>query len=203
MRAAASARSSAAGSTVEELEHLLTVARARVRQLGAAVDAEEGSLVHASLSEAEETAVAARRPGHEAGARPTGQRLSAQVAQSEENLRKEHEKFRALFNDGDVRLALAVEQGVDSYHADVRTLRRLGNPAHGGVPHARAQASTNLRNLDAERQRLAEAVRSLTEEQKALADEARVAAQSKQTLVDALRRRDAMRAKGVHKKHPL
>ena len=179
---------------IEELEQQLSVARARVRQLAAAVEAEEGTLVHASLAEAEEKAAAEHGAGRPAGPRPTEERLRARVAQAEKLLRKEHVKFQGLLADDNVRLALAVEQGVSSYYDDVQTVRRRGNPAHGPVPHTLAQAGTALKKLQAERARLADVVRSLSEEQEALAAEARVAAQSKDTIVDALRRRDALRA---------
>ena len=185
--------------SVEEYEGALQNAKARVRKLAAAVEAEEGTLVRTALEEAEETAAAAQglkpvtRPAALQGPRPTEQRLRSQVAQAEVMLRKEHDKFKALLADGNVRLALAVEQGVDSYYEDVRTVRRRGNPVHGPT-QAVAQASSALRKLNGERGRLADAVRALNEESEALDAEARVVAQSKQTLIDALRRRDAMHA---------
>lgn len=186
----------------EELDQLLTVAKARVRQLAAAVEAEEGALVNASLAVAEEDAAAELGAGRQVGPRPTEQRLRARVTQAEQLLKKEHEKFKELLDDGNVRLALAVEQQVDDYFTDVRTIRRRGNSVHGPVPQLLEQASASLRKLQAERARITEAVRSLSEEQEALAREARIAEQSKATLVDALRRRDAMRATRHSAGHP-
>jgi hypothetical protein len=178
-------------SSSESLELELQQARARVQRLAAAIAAEEGALVRTALAEAEESAAAERAPTHNAlrGPRPTEQRLRAQVTQAEQLLRQEHEKLKALLADSNVRLALAVEHGVDNYYTDVRTVRRRDNPAHGPA-QATAQAGTALRRLNAERSRLADAVRSLDEEGEALAAERRAVDKVKRDLVDALRRRD-------------
>ena len=172
----------------EELEGLLHNARARVRRLAAAVEPEEGTLVHTALTEAEEHAAAEQgpaRPGGAKGPRPTEQRLKAQITHAEDLLKKEHAKFKTLLDDGNVRLALAVEQGVDDYYTDVRTVRRGKQPT--------TSASTTLRRLHEERSRLSEACRSLAEERDALAAETLIVQKSKQEIVDALRRRDQAR----------
>ena len=202
MRAAAQPRA-VIEDGVEELEMKLTGARARVRALAAAVQAEEGSLVQATLAEAEEAAASTpqtHQPGGKQaqhGARPTEQRLRARLAQTEQLLRKEHEDFKKLLQEDSVQLALAVEQRIGDYYADVRTVRRRGNPSRGPA-HAVAQAGSAVHKLKGERSRLAEAVRSLRQEREALAEQARMAERSKETLVDALRRRDALRGRHAY-----
>lgn len=177
----------------------LTSARSRVRSLAAAVAAEEGSLVQATMAEAEETAATEpqshQTTGKQAlrGPRPTEQRLRTRIAQTEQLLRKEHDEFKKLLGDDSVQLALAVEQQVNDYYGDVRTLRMRGNPSRPQLKGA--QAGSAIHKLNSERSRLAEAVRSLGEEREGLANQARMAERSKQTLVDALRRRDALRGR--------
>lgn len=186
-----SARTVAEPASIESLEEELQHARARLQRLSAAIAAEEGALVQTALAEAEELAATERSHtrGVAQGTRPTEQRLRVRITQTEQLLRQEHEKLKHLLADGNVRLALAVEHGVETYYSDVRTMRRRGNPAHGPA-QAVAQAGSTLRKLNAERSRLAEAVRSLGEEGEALAAESRRSEQSKRDLADALRKRD-------------
>lgn len=184
--------------SVEQLEGELHQARGRLRKLKAAVEAEEGTLVRSALAEAEESAAAdQRRPLQGAplqrGARPTEQRLRARIVQAEQLLKKEHAQLKTLLQDGNVRLALAIDQGVEGYFSDVHTKRQMGNPVHGPVQEI-SQAGTMTRRLVGERARLADAVRSLGEECEALAGEAHRSAESKHALVESLHRRDAMRA---------
>ena len=177
---------------VEALEGKLFTANQRLKQLQAAISAEEGTLVRAAMAEAEENAAAERRgkPSALAGPRPTEERLRARVAQAQELLKQEHAKFKTLMDNGSVQLALAVEQGVGDYYSDVRTVRRSGNPVHSDNPAAIAAAGSQLKKLNAERTRLAEAVRKLNEESDALTAESRAVAKSKEQLLNALKRKD-------------
>ena len=116
------------------------------------------------------------------------------VTQAEQLLKAEHERLRSALEDPNVKLALAVEQGVDDYYSDVHTLRKANNIAHGLNP-ASASAGANLRKLTKERDRVSDAVRSLTAETEMLEAEARIIVESKRELAAALKRRDGMRAR--------
>ena len=177
------------GMDAEQIEADLKASRARLQRLAAQVEAEEGALVRTTLAEAEVTAAARRRP-----VTTMEQQLMARVTQAEQLLSAEHDKLKSALADPNVQLALAVEDGVDKYYADVHTLRQQTNPAHGLNP-ASMNAGATLRKLNKERQRLNDAVRSLIAETEMLAAENRVVVGSKADLVAALKRRDAIRVR--------
>ena len=175
------------------LEEDLRLATLRVHRLAAAVEAEEAALVRTTLAAAEVSAANhtyGKRPASSGGTTET--QLQSRVTQAEQLLKDEHAKLREQLADPNVQLALAVEQGVDSYYADVHGLRRRTNPAHGLSSNAQTPAAA-LNKLKKERDRLADAVRSLAAETEAFSQEARVVRESKAGLVDALRRRDVAR----------
>ena len=177
---------------VEALSQSLRLARARVRRLEAAVEAEEAALVQVSLTEAEVDAAAG--PAAALAARQAEAKLQSRVGQTRQLLDKEKAQLRAALSEqapggGGRQLALAVGQGVDDYFADVRQVRTERRAVQGAAANL-AQPGSHLHRLREEERRLDDAVRSLRAEIDAMAVDEEAAAGSRRELAEALRRRE-------------
>jgi hypothetical protein len=165
----------------------LKLSTARVRRLAAAVEAEEAALVQAALMEAEVMAAARGSSSTASAARHTEQQLEARVRRTSQLLQEETQKLQASLQSHDSqKLALAVEQGVDDYYDDLRTMRRERRAVAGvgGDP------GTMVRRLREEERRLDDAVRSLRAEIDALEADEMAAVEQRRALVKALHRRE-------------
>jgi hypothetical protein len=165
----------------------LKLSTARVRRLAAAVEAEEGALVQAALMEAEVMAAARGSSSTASAARHTEQQLEARVRRTSQLLQEETQKLQSSLQSHDnQKLALAVEQGVDDYYDDLRTMRRERRAVAGvgGDP------GTMVRRLREEERRLDDAVRSLRAEIDALEADEMAAVEQRRALVKALHRRE-------------
>ena len=163
----------------------LKLSTARVRRLAAAVEAEEGALVQAALMEAEVMAAARGSSSTASAARHTEQQLEARVRRTSQLLQEETQKLQSSLQSHDnQKLALAVEQGVDDYYDDLRTMRRERRAVAGvgGDP------GTMVRRLREEERRLDDAVRSLRAEIDALEADEMAAVEQRRALVKALHR---------------
>ena len=173
----------------EALAASLKLASARVRRLEAAVEAEESALVQLSLTEAELAVAAAGSSDRQRTTRQVEQKLQGRVGHARQLLAAEKARLRTSLGHGNTQLALAVEQGVDTYFTDMHAMRAERRAAQNTAARV-AQPGSMLRRLHEEERRLGDAVRSLRAEIDELSADEHAAAASRRELTEVLRRRE-------------